>query len=328
MNSAEAHNTALIRAADGSADRCLTWRGGLRFFAEASTVKAVEVAEEDPALLKQGFPADQQAMYQRTVALLETPARANQPPGAYAVDIFRLQGGTTHDYYIHSLGDAFSLTGAELRPVADPKLSLYEVSGFAHKTAAGTHVITGISRTKTDDAFTAAWRDLKDWRTLPPAVDREAVVQVRMLGVPGTEVFVGTAPGQRYIDARDVAQRAIVMCVRRSADAFRDAPDAFVAVIDAGRQQGGTVKQIGRLMVSSGDSAALGVRIEHRDGVDYVLSATQDDVETTFREPGTGQKIVLTGRLGVVRVVPERPAALVLLRGTHLTGDVETPGRR
>ncbi len=297
MNCAESHNTALVRQAGGSAGQCVTWRGALRFFTDTPTVKAVEVAQAG-------------RMYQRTVTLMA----AGNP---YVVDIFRLQGGTLHDYYVHSLGETLTVSGATLKPVADQKKSLYDVSGFKYRTNTGAKVITGISRVETDGAFTATWRDMKDWRTIPPEFDKDAVTRVRILAAPGTEILVGKSFGQRYIGKRDVEQRVTLMCVRRKAEAFGDKPDAFIAVIDAVRGKADNIKQVSQLKVLSGDKAGVAVKITRAGGVDYVLSTTSDDVATTFADGA--EKITLTGRLGVIRCDTGKDASLVLLKGKKLT---------
>ncbi len=304
MNCAEAHNTALVRSPGGSPHSCIRWRGSLRFFTDTPAVKAVEVAQPGK-------------MYQRTVTLM-----ASGSP--YVVDIFRLQGGWLHDYHVHSLGETLTVTGATLKPVADQKKSLYDVSGFKYRTTTGAKVITGISRAKTDGAFTATWRDMKDWRTIPPEMDKDAVTRVRILASPGTEIFVGKSFGQRYIDSRDVADRVTLMCVRRKAEAFGDKPDAFIAVIDTVRGKADNIKQVSQLKVLSGDKTGVAVKITRAGGVDYVMSTTSDDVATTFAD-GT-EKITLTGRLGVIRCDTGKDASLVLLKGKKLSfGDKNLP---
>ncbi len=311
MNSAESHNTALVRSADGNAADCFTWRGSLRFFADTPHVQAVEVAEENPDLLRKVVPAGQKAIYQRTVVLI--PAK-----NPYVVDIFRLHGGATHDYYVHSLGENLAVTGATLKAEADRKKSLYDISGFTYATDSGARVITGISRAKTDGPFTATWSNIRDWRSGSAEMDADAVTRVRMLGSPGTEILVGDSFGQRYIDGPDVAERVTVMCVRRKAGDFRDVPDAFVAVIDATRGKVDNIKQLRQLQVLSGDKAGVGVKITRAGGIDYVLSTTHDDTATTFVDPDTKKKITLTGRLGVIRIETGKGVSLVLVQGKHL----------
>jgi hypothetical protein len=323
MASAEAHNTALVRASDGGPERCITWLGDLRFFVDTPSVKAVEVAEQNPKRLQEGLRPGERAFFQRTVLLLEL-GNAAAPSSSYAVDIFRLQSGALHDYYIHSLGDEFALAGAELKPVGDEALTLHKVSGFTYKTDTGANVITNIRRASTDASFVATWRGIKDWSSAPAAMDKETECRVRFLDAPGTEVLVGTSIGQRYIDARDITQRLTVLCVRRKSEAYREVPDAFVAVVDGHRGDRDGVRQIERLAVVAGDKAAVGVQVTYDGGVDYVLSATQDDTETTFAAPGEQRKLVLVGRLGVVRVPTGKPPALLLLRGARLSDGTTT----
>lgn len=311
MNSAEAHNTALIRLNGGNADKCVTWRGKMRFFADTPAAKAVETAE-DTGVLRRNLPGKEPVMYQRTVLLLALTPGTN--PATCVVDIFRLQGGVLHDYYIHSLGDKFELIGTGLKPAASSASSLYELSKFNYKTNTGAAVITGVSEGRTDGDFTGIWNNLREWD--PASVDRDTVVKVRFLGAPGTEIFAGTAPGQRYIDARDVETRVNVLCARRRADAYREIPDAFVTVTDAFRQGHELIKEVARLDIVSGDPAAVGLRITHTGGVVYVLSATLDDAVTVFRDTRDNQSFILTGRLGVAVSSAGKPMVLTLLNGT------------
>ncbi|MGI5870094.1 MAG: carbohydrate binding domain-containing protein [Kiritimatiellia bacterium] len=317
MNSAEAHNTALVRTANGDPGRCTTWRGALRFFADTPAVKAVETAETDAAKLKAGMPADEAALFQRTVTLIETAA----PGGAYVVDIFRLQGGATHDYFIHALGDRLEVAGLDVAKADDPARTLYDASGFGYRTRTGAKAIHSLRTGRTDGAFTAVWSDMADWRDVPPRRDAQARARMRMLAEPGTEVFLGKAFGQRYMDQRDVEQRVNVLCARRQADAYRETPDAFVAVIDARPSPADAHHGVGRLAVVRGDPSAVGVKIVHDQGTDFVLSTLHDDAETVFADPDAKRELALVGRLGVVR---ERKGAdepeLLLLRGSRLVG--------
>ncbi len=325
MNSAEAHNTALVRTARGHSRPCVTWRGALRFFADAPSAKAVEVAEENQKKLSDGMPAGQQILFQRTVTLLAT---AGTPAGAYVVDIFRLQGGTTHDYYIHALGDRTDFDGVAPQPVADAALSLHEVSKFSYRASSGAKVITNLSTGRTDGAFTATWHTITDWRSMPPTLDTQAVTRVRLLAEPGTEVFLGQATGQRYMDGRDIAQKVNVLCARRNAEAYRDAPDAFVAVIDIRPDRNDAIAGVERLAVAAGDASAVGVKIMHAGGVDYVLSTTADGEPTRFADAKERRELELTGRLGVVRLAADAEPTLLLMRGSRLALDGRATDRQ
>ncbi|MFA6929805.1 MAG: hypothetical protein WCT05_05715, partial [Lentisphaeria bacterium] len=309
MNSAEAHNTALIRLNDGNASKCVTWRGKLRFFADTPSVKAVEVAE-DMDVLRQSLPGKNPVIYQRTVLLLELTPGAN--PATCVIDIFRLQGGTLHDYYIHAMGDHLDLTV----PTTATGKSLHDLSGFRYKTDTGAAVITGLAAGRADGDFSGVWRNLREWD--PPSTDRDTMVKIRFLGAPGTDVFAGTAPGQRYIDARDVESRVNVLCVRRQAAAYRELPDAFVTVTDVFQQGHEVIKELTKLDVVSGDPAAVGLRITHAGGSVYVCSTTRDDTATVFRDAQNNQEFTLTGRLGVAVSPNGKVMFLTLLNGTGL----------
>jgi len=296
MDCAEAHNTALIRTANGNLTPCINWRGTKRFFADTPTVKAVEVAEEDSAKLHEGLPADQKVLYRRTVALFSPIG--TQPAWPYVVDIFRLQGGATHEYYLHSLGDVLSFAGLDLS-AAEPATTLYDLSGFSYRTETGARVIRDLRTTTTDQDFTATWSHLTDWRTIPPEVDPKGATFAHLLGAPGTQVFAGTAPGQRYIGARDVEARVNLLCARRDAEAYRERPDAFVAAIGFSRDRADPILSLRSL--SSSSAGAVGLCVEHTGGVDYLLSALDSSSATVLEDPQSHRRFALTGALAVVR---------------------------
>ena len=316
MGCAEAHNTALVRTANGSTTPCVNWRGSKRFFADTPGAAAVEVAEEDPEALHKGLPADQEVLYRRTVTVLGPAAAGRVPP--YVVDIFRLQGGTTHDYYLHSLGDELTTGDLALRPAADPAESLHAHSGFAYKTSTGAGVIRDLRTGASDRGFTATWRHMTDWRTNPPGVDTEAAAFVHVLGAPGTQVLAGTGPGQRYIDARDVAQRVNLLCLRRSAEAYRRSPDAFVTAMSFSRDGKDPLRTCRKLRVASGEAGAVGVCIEREGGVDYVLSALSDEARTVFEDEVGRRRFTVSGALAVARYPDDGPREELLLRAQGL----------
>lgn len=299
MDCAEAHNTALIRTADGNTTPCVNWRGSKRFFADTPSVKAVETAEEDPAKLSKGVPTDQKVLYRRTVVLLgPTP---NQSALPYVVDIFRLQGGTTHEYYLHSLGDNLAFSGVDVVAAPDPATTLYDLSNFRYRASSGAKVISDVRTGAADGEVTATWTNMTDWRSNPPEVDRTAATFAHVLGAAGSQLFAGTGPGQRYIDARDVQTRVNLMCLRRSAADYRDKPDTFIAAIGFSRDLADPILALRRISCPVGGDGAVGLCIKHRGGVDYVLSALQPDAQTVFEDERTHRRFTMSGALAVVR---------------------------
>lgn len=297
MNCAEAHNTALVRTANGNDMPCVDWRGAKRFFAVTPDVKAVEVGEDDAVKLHQGLPADQKALYRRTVVLLQPEPAAHALP--YVVDIFRLQGGTTHEYYLHSLGNELTFSGVKVAAQADPTTTLYDLAGFTYRESTGAKVIRDLRTGSAPGNLTATWTNAVDYRSNPPESDPKTSTYAHFVGALGTEVIAGTGPGQRYIDARDVQTRTNLMCLRRQAAAYREKPDAFVAAIGFARDAVDPILAI-RPLTSAGEGA-VGVCVEHRGGADYILSALSTDAPTVFTDALTHRQFTLTEALGVVR---------------------------
>ncbi|MBT3291537.1 MAG: hypothetical protein HN380_29605, partial [Victivallales bacterium] len=188
------HNTVLLRRKNGDHGGMSSLRGDLRTMFEGSpNVQVMDASEDDAADWRAGGFA-KQGVYQRTVALV------NVGDDAYAVDLFRVRGGATHDYFFHAAGSTLEVDGATLVPDSAPEKDLYEWSGFSFGCGPkmGLRNIRELRAGAADPAWTATWRDVTDWRQKKPKRDADAALRLWMTAGPQTQLVAGSAPNQRY----------------------------------------------------------------------------------------------------------------------------------
>jgi hypothetical protein len=107
--------------------------------------------------------------YRRTVALLS--GLSNQP---VVLDIFRVRGGSTHDWSFHTEAPALKVSGVDVKPIERP----------------WTRVPYGLLRDVHQGAADTAWQAEFRWPD-------KAGLRVWMTEAEATTVFKATAPGQR-----------------------------------------------------------------------------------------------------------------------------------
>jgi hypothetical protein len=267
-----AHNTVAIRSADGDPMGTDNLRGDLRYFKDLPGVKAMDAAEQDAVELSKIPGTDR---YQRTVAMIDVDAE-----DAYVVDLFRVNGGHTHDWTFHGNGHRFDLDGVSLTAHPNPEVSLYEHSGFTFTPGRrtpragarwGSERVHNIRSGQSSGSWTATWGDVTEFPNQegPPEVDRDVFLKLHMVDEAGSEVVVGRGPAQRWLDNRDIGEEMSIVTVRRKAG---DDLDTFVAVHEPYRSAP-FVSQIRRLPVTSEDDHAVALSVSHRAGTDLILSA-------------------------------------------------------
>lgn len=158
VRSTACHNTVMIDGKDQS-------EGGegdlLLYDARNENVQIVE------AQATNAYP-QVATEYRRTLILVRVP-----PNDSYLVDIFRVHGGTQHDWLMHGSADEDVTTQCDL-PLVHHEGSV----GF----------ITNLRRATVDQTWSV---------TFVPKGQGKAHLRTTMLGAPGTEVILGVAPSVR-----------------------------------------------------------------------------------------------------------------------------------
>lgn len=246
------HATVCI---DGQAQEIAT--GSLRFYGRAPGMQAVCASGEA------AYPGCAE-VYERTLVMVDAPG-----PDAYVVDLFRVKGGSTHDYMFRSLsgddGENFRMEFPADTETVRQARGTAAGEDVAFGTSAGLGYIRDVSRTPCDGEWSATWR----------AGDEENTgIRLTMAGQPGREIVNGKGEGFGF---------------------FGQSPwDACVAV----RQSGGGesvftcllepfqgepfVRSVEALEVSCG----IGVRIRLDGRVDTVFRRLKSDAVCTAEIDG------------------------------------------
>lgn len=224
-------------------------------------------------------------VYRRTLVLVKI-----DNDDAYVLDVFRVRGGTVHDYMLHSCLDlphsaAFSLDlkGAD----GDPEpLHKYITPRRHTRTDAGWHV-----------TFTMA--------------DSPARLRTFMLPQPNTEVIVGDGPAMRH--------EGVVpfIAVRQS-----DGESLFVAVHHPYEGES-RLRGVEAIPLAPGSADAVAVRVILPDAVDTIIVSPDRDAPVRAAD-GT---FAVTGRVAHSRRTPDGVVWNYLVDGSSARFDERTVTR-
>lgn len=164
--------------------------GSLRMLADTPLAQVVE-AESANSYGKEGV-----SEYRRLCALI------GEGKDRYLLDVFRVGGGSQHDYLFHCPSTNASFAGIALGPVERGSLAGLDIEwgnlqlgdgdmrGHPNRPywnpppGNGYGFLAGAQRARTDGPWTATWQ-----------LDARSALRLHLLGAPGTEVITATAPG-------------------------------------------------------------------------------------------------------------------------------------
>lgn len=308
------HNTVLVNQ-----QRQHTKDGGrIQSFAGSDKVQYIDVRAEEayPGVVDR---------YQRAVAMIDISNR-----DAYVLDVFRVKGGTHHDYSLHGPDGTFSVDGLELSEVQTkgtlagedvpfgylydaPQLEVPGYSGsYGGYMGSGYSYLRNIQRGEPDGPWHAEWR-LVD--------NRNAYLRTTFLPEPGMHVAIGD--GEPPQNKAGNPRHMKYVLARNTSESEDPLESTFITVIEPHR---GTpsITSVTRLTEPSGAEGLVAVALERGDEVDYVFQSPDPSAAHTI---GADQ---FQGRLGVVsRDHDGHVRFAYLLSGRRLhQGDImiETPG--
>jgi hypothetical protein len=276
--------------------------GSLYLFADLPGLKLIEASSE-ASYAGQGV-----TLYRRTLALVGGPA------GGYALDLFRVKGGSQHDYLVHALADRAKLTGVALGAEEPGSVAGADISWGSQQLNDGDMAghpnqpywnpppgngygfLTRPRRGQAAGEWSAQWQ-----------VDATNSVRLVMASQPGTEVITALAPGiypklpkARYVIARRKGH---------------DLESQFAAVIEP---NDGTslIGKVERLPVAgqAGDIPPVALKITRRDGATDLVYSSAD---TAARQAGD---FTFAGRFIHAQLKDGRLLALSLIGATQFHG--------
>ncbi|MBN2451297.1 MAG: heparinase II/III family protein [Lentisphaeria bacterium] len=247
-------------------------------------------------------------VYRRAVALVAAPNGE-----AYALDLFRVAGGSRHDWVLHGSADAdMSLdTSLPLEPCGADLLR-EGVTFRLWKNEYGRNMEDGVNlsyglfrdprRAGGEEDLSLRWEEAGG-----------TGVRVTLLGQAGATVFCGRLPSVRRAreDSSNVMDHWMpAVLVRRDA---KEVQSLFAAVHQACGP--GTPRfEAGRLAAQSTDPLAVGVVVRGPGFADYHLSGAAPTTVLTLSQP----RIRAVGRYVFVRIQDGRVAATGLADGSAL----------
>ena len=236
---------------------------------------------------------------------------------AYVVDLFRVKGGSVHDWVIH--GDADHNQTAECSvplKACDGNMAAYNQSAGIPAAKYYDH-ITRLHTGQTDTTWnvTFSYRDASPVR-----------LKTTMLGRPGTTLIIGRAPSVRRAGERDADVEKYHMPIVLARRQGRNLSSRFVAVHEpcAGNP---LITGVRRIEVTSEAPSVIALEVQLGERTDTIISTTDCAPFKTVRLPGP-QDIVFKGRLGVVSEINGKVQWLYLADGERLAkGDAMVRAR-
>ncbi len=248
-------------------------RGKLHFIADLEDVQIVEASAE------RTYP-DLADTYRRTTALVDL-----SPTDFYVCDIFRVKGGSKHDWLFHGPPqDEFSVEGMKLSEpreqgtLAGEDVELGEMPPDSN--GSGYHWLHSVQAAK----------PAGEWSALYVQKSPKPALKMTMLPGCAQEVFV-TQFDSPQIKSRDLPDSLPWIVARNETDGT----SRFVSVIRTVRGED-CIEKIEPLQVAPGAGEAVALRVTTAEYVDTIYSS-MDGTEAA----AIGENLKVTGRFVLVR---------------------------
>ncbi len=229
---------------------------------------------------------------------------------AYVVDVFRVRGGTVHDWLLHGSADHEMTAECNAQLSGSRENMLEPGEQWQEPRSEGSRfnpygVIREVAAGQTDgDVVTSfAYVDEPD-----------KGVRVHLLGAEASEVYLGRSPsirkaGRESNQAYDYWMPQLI--VRRRA---AEQTSTFAAIEEPYSGEP-FISSIEALALTPPQDTAVALRVTHGDKADTIISTLDGP---PYPERATGDGIRIKGRLGIVRQVNGKTTAMWLFEGEEL----------
>ncbi|WP_158301684.1 heparinase II/III domain-containing protein [Paenibacillus mesophilus] len=303
------HNTVVV----DKSKQCEQWVGIPRHFDDGERVKLID-AEAPNA-----YP--QTVRYRRTTAYVRADGFHS-----YAVDFFRVKGGSDHHFSFHGAGETVSteeltLISQPTGTYAGPHTAFGEKErdqpGGAGYKGSGFHYLRSVERdVNPPSAFSVEWNIQDTWEVLPEVAD----IRLR-LTMLGDADEVALADGEPPRNKPGNPKRLKYLIVRRTGELL---DSQFVSVIEA-YDGSRFIRSVSRVPLKVGGkpfagTGAAAVRVELVSGrTDYIVNSL--DPDTTYI---VDDKYAFKGFFGIISEESGIPAYGYMHDGTVLGGMIGT----
>lgn len=235
---------------------------------------------------------------------------------AYLVDLFRVEGGTIHDWVLHGSADDEMTAECSLPLTAREGTLLEPGETWTEPLGESSSLLPYglIRQVRQAEALAPFHVTFRYTGTKGPTAD--AGVRVHLLAGPATEVFLGQSPRVRPAEGDDRTVYDYWMpqlVVRRRGPAPLEG--VFAAVHEPFRPEPFLTK-VAPLALDPPDDDAVALKVHHGDLVDTIVSTLDEPPYPERRLPGG---IRIRGRLAVVRQRAGRVVAAWLIDGSLLS---------
>jgi hypothetical protein len=279
--------------------------GNLHLF--EPNLAGLSVAEVDGARAYSGVVS----RYQRMMVLDTSDAQC-----PYLVDLFRVTGGQTHDYFIHgaTLFDMTTPPPDRARPAARSSLPLALIDR-PYPLLEGTE--TFVEPPQDQEPWYGAFRDVfsarsnGNWNATFDVVGDTRGARITMLDGGDAEVFVGKSPSPHRDRMPEETPAAFYgywrpsLMVRRKAAAGTPLDSSFVTVIEPFRATP-CITRVDRLPLATGNPDQVALRLTLAGGREDVVLANLANPDVAGAGPAVtlttmDRQYALEGRVGVIR---------------------------
>jgi len=255
--------------------------------------------------------------YRRRIAVIGVSAT-----DAYVLDIFRVAGGTRHDWTLHGCADhPQSVTlSVPTEPVAgnyigpDAEFEYPQSESMPGKFPPGIDPAYAfpkdVEAAQTEEAWAATFEFAEG-----PAPH----LKVDVLGQPGVQVCRMMSPSIRNAKENDadLPKHFMPGVMARRASEAEPLSSTFVAV----HQPYGDrpfIRSVSSLLPAPDAAGPVGLRVEHEGGIDYIVCSPASGGQMVSLTVD-GRSFECTGRFGLVRLVEGVPVKACLIGGTRLS---------
>jgi hypothetical protein len=256
----------------------------------------------------------QVSQYRRALAAVALPES-----GAYLVDVFRVKGGSKHDWLVHGSADqdqqldcslALEKLDGNLLPAEfDGPLPWVGSSGQGFRTVIdGVHVLYGLLGDLRRAPGDATWS-----ATFSYTEPDMPALRTTVLGQPGTTVYAATLPSirrARESNAEVLKYRMPALLVRREGPELQS---VFAAVHEP-YQGDPQITSVEPLELREGAAGAIGVVCRGDGFSDYHLFG----LDATSQMQAAGLPIRAMARYAFVRTQQDQVVRMVIVDGTEL----------
>lgn len=300
-----AHNTVVVDATPQAPH----WVGTPRDFAVGTGAQVVDIAA--PRV----YP--QTSLYRRTTALMKV-----DDTNSYAVDFFRVKGGSEHHYSFHAaagpaIAEGLNLVAQPTGTYAGPDVAMPDLRARPRPGASGFDWLDQVARDlQPAGQFSVDWAIRDTWNVRDP--DPDLHLRLTMLGALDD---VALANGYPPSNKPGNPQSLRYLVAHRAGENLES---QFVAVIEPyeGARYIAAIApatlELDGEAVAGPDAAALRVTLVN-GRVDYIVSALRPDVQ--YR---VDRKFAFKGRFGVYSELAGEPVYALLSAGT-LLGSPDKP---